>query len=75
MQGISRGFKVSKFVTILIDKMDLDREEFTFRRANFLEDLLKLKDKNLRCKNRIYFEDEPGIDAGGLRREFFDLVG
>ncbi|KAM3139431.1 hypothetical protein pb186bvf_008456 [Paramecium bursaria] len=75
LQGISRGFKVTKFVSILIDKMDLDREEFTFRRANFLEDLLKLKDKNLRCKNRIYFEDEPGIDAGGLRREFFDLVG
>ena len=55
--------------------MNLDREEFTFRRANFLEDLLKLKDKNLRCKDRIYFEDEPGVDAGGLRREFFDLVG
>ena len=24
---------------------------------------------------KIEFEDEDGIDAGGLRREFFDLVG
>lgn len=30
---------------------------------------------NLRRSFKINFQDELGIDAGGLKREFYELVG
>jgi len=42
---------------------------------NFLEDLLKLSNSNLKVNFNINFADEAGIDAGGLKREFYDMIG
>lgn len=42
---------------------------------NFLEDLLPLAEKKMNFNFSIKFQDEPGIDAGGLRREFYDMIG
>jgi hypothetical protein len=42
---------------------------------NFLQDLLELADKKMNINFSIKFQDEPGIDAGGLKREFYDMIG
>ncbi|CAD8199656.1 unnamed protein product [Paramecium octaurelia] len=44
-------------------------------RVNFLEDLLELAEKKLNYQFSIKFNNEPGIDAGGLKREFYDMIG
>ncbi|CAD8190646.1 unnamed protein product [Paramecium pentaurelia] len=44
-------------------------------RVNFLEDLLELAEKKLNYQFSIKFTNEPGIDAGGLKREFYDMIG
>ncbi|CAD8113504.1 unnamed protein product [Paramecium sonneborni] len=44
-------------------------------RVNFLEDLLELSEKKLNYSFSIKFANEPGIDAGGLKREFYDMIG
>jgi hypothetical protein len=40
-----------------------------------LEKLVSLVDKDLIRGLSIRFDGEPGVDAGGLKREFYDLVG
>lgn len=49
--------------------------EICINRYSFLEKLLTLADTDLKRIVSIRFDNEPGVDAGGLRREFFDLVG
>lgn len=49
---------------------------YNIRRANFAENLLKqFNNADWRASFRITFLGEEGIDAGGLRREFFDTAG
>lgn len=40
-----------------------------------MEDLLELTEKKLNYSFSIKFTNEPGIDAGGLKREFYDMIG
>lgn len=40
-----------------------------------LEKLVSMVDQNLVRGLSIRFDGEPGVDAGGLKREFYDLVG
>ncbi|CAD8109738.1 unnamed protein product [Paramecium primaurelia] len=49
--------------------------ELVVRRLNFLQDLLVLANKQMNYNFNIKFQDEPGIDAGGLKREFYDMIG
>lgn len=46
------------------------------RRDRFVEDILIVFEK-IELKNSLYvmFANENGIDAGGLKREFYELVG
>lgn len=46
------------------------------RRDRFVEDILTVFEK-IDLKNSIFvnFANEGGIDAGGLKREFYELVG
>lgn len=40
-----------------------------------LDKLVSMVDQNLVRGLSIRFDGEPGVDAGGLKREFYDLVG
>ncbi|CAD8117346.1 unnamed protein product [Paramecium sonneborni] len=51
------------------------RYDLNISRVNFLEDLLELTEKRLNYSFSIKFANEPGIDAGGLKREFYDMIG
>ena len=60
-------------------KIDALRCEVTVRRSHLLEDALtqlRLAAVEDRLKRPLYvrFEGEPGIDEGGLRKEFFQLT-
>ena len=44
-------------------------------RSRFLEELMTIAEKSLHVNLSIKFVNEPGIDAGGLKREFYDMVG
>ncbi|CAD8124441.1 unnamed protein product [Paramecium sonneborni] len=44
-------------------------------RANFLDSLLKLQNEKLMGPLMIKFANEQGYDAGGLRKEFYSLIG
>jgi hypothetical protein len=44
-------------------------------RSRFLEDLIKVAEMSLHVNLNIKFVNEPGIDAGGLKREFYDMIG
>lgn len=52
--------------------------QITIDQQNLLEDTRKVFDNNtidyLRGKFSLKFLDSPGIDAGGLRKEFFYIV-
>jgi hypothetical protein len=45
------------------------------KRSNFLEELVSHVDEDLNAIYRVVFSGEPGIDAGGLKREFYDTIG
>ena len=48
----------------------------TMDRANILECAINLLTDQVLCKTiRVRFNDEPGIDLGGVSREFFELLG
>jgi hypothetical protein len=49
--------------------------EININRYKFIEDLTKFENTSLDRTVSVRFDGEPGIDAGGLRREFYDLVG
>jgi hypothetical protein len=49
--------------------------DLSVKRINFLEDLLKLENADLKKSFSVKFQDEDGIDMGGLQREYYDLVG
>ena len=52
--------------------------EISVRRDHILEDalnvLLRAKKNDLTKPLRVAFENEPGLDWGGVRKEFFDLL-
>lgn len=50
-------------------------KELQVNRARFLEDIIGFADKSLHSNLTIRFVNEPGIDAGGVKREFYDLIG
>ena len=50
-------------------------KDITVSRFRFLEDLFKLAEKSLHMNFSVKFTGEQGIDAGGLKREFYDMVG
>ena len=44
-------------------------------RNNFLDGLFKIAEASLQTNLSIKFQGEDGIDAGGLKREFYDMIG
>lgn len=50
-------------------------KEITVNRNKFLEDLFVVAEKNMHTTLTVRFVGEPGIDAGGVKREFYDLIG
>ncbi len=50
-------------------------KDATISRTNFIEDLFKIAEKSLVTNFSIKFTGEQGIDAGGLKREFYDMIG
>jgi hypothetical protein len=44
-------------------------------RPTILDKLMSMVDQDLTRNLSIEFSGEPGIDAGGLKREFYDLIG
>ncbi|KAL4452789.1 hypothetical protein ABPG74_002354 [Tetrahymena malaccensis] len=57
-------------------KKNTNGQSVRINRDKFAEELLT-NFENFDLKNALYinFKDEKGIDAGGLRREFYELVG
>jgi hypothetical protein len=49
--------------------------EIQINRSTFLDKLMSMVDQDLIRNLSIKFDGEPGVDAGGLKREFYDLVG
>lgn len=49
--------------------------EIIVNRFRFLEDLTKFEKTDLNRIISVKFDGEPGIDAGGVKREFFELIG
>ena len=50
-------------------------KEIYIKRGQFLEELISVAEKSMHVNLGIKFVNEPGIDAGGLKREFYDMVG
>lgn len=50
-------------------------KELVVNRNRFLEDLITHAEKSLHASLTIRYVNEPGIDAGGVKREFYDMVG
>lgn len=51
------------------------RDSLSIDRFNFLQGLLDNSEKHPMAELRIRFEHEEGSDAGGLSREFYQLIG
>lgn len=50
-------------------------KDITVNRNKFLEELFTIAEKSLHTNLSVKFTNEPGIDAGGVKREFYDMVG
>lgn len=50
-------------------------KDISVNRNKFLEDLFTIAEKSLHTNLSVKFANEPGIDAGGVKREFYDMVG
>ena len=50
-------------------------KDVTISRNNFMEGLIKVAEMSLAVNFSIKFTGEQGIDAGGLKREFYDMIG
>lgn len=50
-------------------------KEIVINRNKFLEDLFTIAEKSMHATVNVKFVGEPGIDAGGVKREFYDMVG
>ncbi|CAD8112133.1 unnamed protein product [Paramecium sonneborni] len=75
ISGVCLEKRRKKFETELDKSFKRTEYSLVIRRLNFLKDLLDLADKKMNYKFNIKFQDEPGIDAGGLKREFYDMIG
>jgi hypothetical protein len=49
--------------------------EIAVSRVNFMNDLFEIAKQGLFRILRVQFKGEDGVDAGGLKREFYDLIG
>lgn len=59
-----------------ISKFKKGSKSITINRERFAEELLNnFEDFDLKNKLSITFKGENGIDAGGLSREFYELIG
>lgn len=76
LNGISLEKRRQAFIKEMDSKFRPKTQEIVIRRMNFFEDLVKLLEKDqLRANFSVKFSDEQGIDAGGLKREFYDMIG
>lgn len=50
-------------------------KDIQVNRNRFLEDLFSIAERNLHTNFSVKYVNEPGIDAGGVKREFYDMVG
>ncbi len=50
-------------------------KEINVSRSKLLENLYDFSQKSMNVNWSVRFANEVGIDAGGLKREFYDLVG
>jgi E3 ubiquitin-protein ligase HUWE1 len=68
-----RGFRQKQ-----VKKIDQRTVHIVVRRSEILADsfnqLQAIKDKRILGQFRVSFQDEPGIDAGGVRRDWFTSV-
>ncbi|CAK91166.1 unnamed protein product (macronuclear) [Paramecium tetraurelia] len=75
ISGVCLEKRRKKFEAELEKSFKRTDYSLVIRRLSFLKDLLVLADKKMNYNFTIKFQDEPGIDAGGLKREFYDMVG
>ncbi|CAD8120325.1 unnamed protein product [Paramecium sonneborni] len=75
ISGVCLEKRRKKFEAELEKSFKRTEYSLVIRRLNFLKDLLDLADKKMNYNFNIKFQDEPGIDAGGLKREFYDMIG
>ncbi|CAD8205107.1 unnamed protein product [Paramecium pentaurelia] len=75
ISGVCLEKRRKKFEAELEKSFKRTEYSLVIRRLNFLKDLLDLADKKMNYNFSIKFQDEPGIDAGGLKREFYDMIG
>ncbi|CAD8194397.1 unnamed protein product [Paramecium octaurelia] len=75
ISGVCLEKRRKKFEAELEKSFKRTDYSLVIRRLSFLKDLLVLADKKMNYNFTIKFQDEPGIDAGGLKREFYDMIG
>ena len=44
-------------------------------RNTFMESLVVNMEEDMNAVYNLRFKDEMGVDAGGLKREFYDMIG
>jgi hypothetical protein len=77
VNGISMEERKKHFYVELNKRISQQSEEtIKIHRNNFAEDILE-KFENFNMKKNLYvqFADENGIDCGGLKKEFYEMVG
>jgi hypothetical protein len=67
INGISLEKRKRHFLRDLIRVVNTNRSfDVCIKRVNFLEDVLKLENADLKKSFSVKFQDEEGIDMGGL---------
>lgn len=75
----SQSNQMSTAVSAAVNRTGTPFLEITIDRANLLQDALRVlsecKQSDLSKPLRVVFANEPGLDWGGVRKEFFELLG
>ncbi|CAK73192.1 unnamed protein product (macronuclear) [Paramecium tetraurelia] len=75
LSGLGLNKRIQRFQEVINQVWKPTSYNLNISRVNFLEDLLELAEKKLNYQFSIKFQNEAGIDAGGLKREFYDMIG
>ncbi|KAH9257308.1 hypothetical protein BASA81_004465 [Batrachochytrium salamandrivorans] len=75
----SQSNQMSTAVSAAVNRTGTPFLEITIDRGNLLQDALRVlsecKQSDLSKPLRVTFANEPGLDWGGVRKEFFELLG